>query len=102
MEPIKIEDPKLAAKVDRIIEQLKEYYPDGKVVRITNDHKKLSERIGKAYKEIGYQSRDDFLLLTVSRRIRLAILSQLMPKKCLPSSIAATMGRLFALIPLSS
>ena len=43
MEPIKIEDPKLAAKVDRIIEQLKEYYPDGKVVRITNDHKKLSD-----------------------------------------------------------
>lgn len=60
MEPIKIEDPKLAAKVDRIIEQLKEYYPDGKVVRIGNDHKKLSERIGKVYKEIGYQSRDDF------------------------------------------
>lgn len=60
MEPIKIEDPKLAAKVDRIVAQLKEYYPDGKVVRITNDHKKLSERIGKAYKEIGYQSRDDF------------------------------------------
>ena len=52
MEPIKIEDPKLAAKVDRIIEQLKEYYPDGKVVRIGNDHKKLSERIGKVYKEI--------------------------------------------------
>lgn len=60
MEPIKIEDPKLAAKVDRIIEQLKEYYPDGKVVRIGSDHKKLSERIGKVYKEIGYQSRDDF------------------------------------------
>ena len=60
MEPIKIEDPKLAAKVDRIIEQLKEYYPDGKVVRITNDHKKLSERIGKAYKEIGYLSREAF------------------------------------------
>lgn len=60
MEPIKIEDPKLAAKVDRIIEQLKEYYPDGKVVRISSDHKKLSERIGKVYKEIGYQSRDDF------------------------------------------
>ena len=60
MEPIKIEDPKLAAKVDRIIEQLKEYYPEGKVVRISSDHKKLSERIGKVYKEIGYQSRDDF------------------------------------------
>lgn len=60
MEPVKIEDPKLAAKVDRIIEQLKEYYPDGKVIRIGNDHKKLSERIGKVYKEIGYQSRDDF------------------------------------------
>lgn len=60
MEPIKIEDPKLAAKVDRIIEQLKEYYPDGKVVRIGSDHKKLSERIGKVYKEIGYRSRDDF------------------------------------------
>lgn len=60
MEPIKIEDQKLAAKVDRIIEQLKEYYPDGKVVRIGSDHKKLSERIGKVYKEIGYQSRDDF------------------------------------------
>lgn len=60
MEPIKIEDPKLAAKVDRIIEQLKEYYPEGKVVRIGSDHKKLSERIGKVYKEIGYQSRDDF------------------------------------------
>ena len=60
MEPIKIEDPKLAAKVDRIVAQLKEYYPDGKVIRITNDHKKLSERIGKAYKEIGYPSRDAF------------------------------------------
>lgn len=60
MEPIKIEDPKLAAKVDRIIEQLKEYYPDGKVVRIGGDHKKLSERIGQVYKEIGYPSRDDF------------------------------------------
>ena len=60
MEPIKIEDPKLAAKVDRIIEQLKEYYPDGRVIRIGSDHKKLSERIGKVYKEIGYQSRDDF------------------------------------------
>lgn len=60
MEPIKIEDPKLAARVDRIVAQLKEYYPDGKVIRITNDHKKLSERIGKAYKEIGYPSRDAF------------------------------------------
>ena len=64
MEPIKIEDPKLAAKVDRIIEQLKEYYPDGKVVRIGGDHKKLSERIGQVYKVIGYPSLDDFLLPT--------------------------------------
>ena len=60
MEPIKIEDPKLAAKVDRIVAQLKEYYPDGRVVRIGSDHKKLSERIGQVYKVIGYPSRDDF------------------------------------------
>lgn len=62
MKPLEITDPQLAARVQRIVEQLEEYYPDHVIRRgIQNDHKKLSERIGKARKECGYESLGDFL-----------------------------------------
>ncbi|WP_251231662.1 hypothetical protein [Adlercreutzia aquisgranensis] len=57
---IEIVDPLLARKVDGIVVQLREYYPDGTVESLNARHKGLSNRIGEVWQEIGYASRDDF------------------------------------------
>ena len=59
-EKIVINDPELEKRVDKIVSQLRECYPDGKVIGLNRQHKSLSNRVGVIWQELGYESRDDF------------------------------------------
>lgn len=59
-ERIVIDDTALKMRVDSIIAQLREYYPDGKVSRLNEQHKTLSNKVGVIWQELGYENRDAF------------------------------------------
>ena len=59
-ERIVIDDTALKMRVDSIIAQLREYYPDGKVSRLNEQHKTLSNKVGVTWQELGYENRDAF------------------------------------------
>lgn len=61
VEKIAIEDPRLAARVERIVDQLREYYPDGVIYQLEQQHKSLSNKVGEVWPIVGYGSRRDFL-----------------------------------------
>lgn len=60
-ERIEITDPKLAARVESTIAELRQYYPDGVIKSLQAQHKTLSKWVAKLWKEVGYESREDFL-----------------------------------------
>lgn len=47
--------------LDNLIRDLNETYPDKVIVRLQQDHKKWYEKVTRLYKNIGYDSRDEFL-----------------------------------------
>lgn len=47
--------------LENLLRDLKETYPDKVIVRLQQDHKKWYEKVTRLYKNIGYDSRDDFL-----------------------------------------
>lgn len=51
----------LREKVQRVVDDLWKFYPDGKITSLQAEHKGLANRLGEVWKEIGYQSREDFL-----------------------------------------
>ena len=57
---IEIYDVKLSRRVDDLVRQLRECYPDGKVAGLNARHKTLSNKIGEIWQIIGYETRDDF------------------------------------------
>lgn len=57
---IEIHDAKLSKRVDKIVSQLREAYPDGKVFSLNDRHKSLSNNVGEIWPLIGYESREDF------------------------------------------
>lgn len=57
---IEIYDVKLSRRVDDIVSQLREAYPDGKVSGLNARHKTLSNKVGEIWQIIGYETRDDF------------------------------------------
>lgn len=57
---IEIHDAKLSKRVDKIVSQLREAYPDGKVFSLNDRHKSLCNNVGEIWPLIGYESREDF------------------------------------------
>jgi hypothetical protein len=57
---IEIHDTKLSRRVDDLVRQLRECYPDGKVAGLNARHKSLCNKIGEIWQIIGYETRDDF------------------------------------------
>lgn len=60
-ERLEITDPRVQARLDRAINDLWEFAPDGVVFRLDAQKRKLSERLTKLYREIGYGSRREML-----------------------------------------
>ena len=54
-------DPRLAAREQRAIEELRSNYPDGIVTSIDTTHKQMGKRLTKLYRDLGYESRADML-----------------------------------------
>lgn len=46
---------------NRAIQDLKKYYPDGQIKRLDSDHSSLGERLTNLYRELGYESRAEYL-----------------------------------------
>ena len=47
--------------LDNLLRDLKETYPDKVIRNLGRDHKNWSEKVTRLYKNIGYESRDEFL-----------------------------------------
>lgn len=61
-ERITVTDPKIKELEDRCIRELDEFYPNHIIEQgVDRNHKKLGERLAKARKLIGYESRADML-----------------------------------------
>lgn len=51
----------LKKKLSSFFARIDGYYPDKKIVRLHNDHKKLGERLTSLYRELGYDSGKEML-----------------------------------------
>ena len=47
--------------LDNLLRNLNEAYPDKVITRLDQDHKKWSEKVTRLYKNIGNDSRNEFL-----------------------------------------
>ena len=61
MEPIKIYDQRIQARVDAIVSDLWKFYPDGTIYGLNRLHKTLSNKVGEIWQDVGYPTREDFL-----------------------------------------
>lgn len=50
------EPENLKRRLHSFFAQIDEFYPDGKIVGLHNEHKKLGERLTALYRELGYES----------------------------------------------
>ena len=88
---IEIYDVKLSRRVDDLVRQLRECYPDGKVAGLNARHKTLSNKIGEIWQRLSVMkhamiSSLRMALNLLGHQMLLAdVLSRLMAKNCLPS-----------------